>query len=394
VLRDRVNLTAKSKWLDQNGRYYIIYTREKVAKFTTWSLRKTVDVFHALANAGLIVEEKQTNRAKRNIAPRIYVKQWAAPVYSDSNEELPYLTPSNIAIRPSHYYIIPCDLFGSRYKSLSLRAKLLYAIILDTLHLSIEFGHRDNDGVPWCELRQQEIMSLLDCKATSLAKAYHELECCGLIYRKRVESGCAMRIYARPCWTTEPPQDLQGIATTPAPQYTDTMQGSTTQCASQNPVSCTQVNFTQSKPGIYSHRDSIKVEDVPSKEDIQSQIDIWGIEQDMLQLLSLQESAMVHEILSLAVDVMLKDAASSRQKIRVGQDYISRHELLEAYSMIDRYIMDTLLYKLVQRWDDVQDKVSYLRVALYRAHEDHAEEAYFTQCELGLDIVDDSRSDF
>ena len=51
---DRVSLSEKNGWQDENGRVYIIFTREKLSEITNLSLRSIYTYFCELKKAGLI----------------------------------------------------------------------------------------------------------------------------------------------------------------------------------------------------------------------------------------------------------------------------------------------------------------------------------------------------
>lgn len=62
----------------------------------------------------------------------------------------------------------------------------------------------------------------------------------------------------------------------------------------------------------------------------------------------------------------------------IAGTYIDKRDLLDAYGRIDRYIMDTLILRTLDVWGAVGAPEPYLRAALWRAYDQHADAAYYT----------------
>lgn len=69
LLLDRLSVSMKNKWIDDDGNIYLIYSRKEAQKMLKLSDKTTTKAFKALEEAKLIYEIKSGNR-KRNI---IYV---------------------------------------------------------------------------------------------------------------------------------------------------------------------------------------------------------------------------------------------------------------------------------------------------------------------------------
>ena len=205
ILRDRVNLSYENRWVDENGRIYIIYTREDAAKYLGWSIRKTIDVFARLVDSGLLTERTQHSTGVLKMPKRLYVRQWAEASVLHSVEELKnggfsYLTEDTVHADVGDYYMLPqCLLQDPIYEGLGLRAALVYMIALDKLHLSLKYGKVDDKGLVWCSLDTQEVCAELGCNEKTLGRAYKTLEEIGLIVRTRNGSNTKTqyRIYLR-----------------------------------------------------------------------------------------------------------------------------------------------------------------------------------------------------
>lgn len=151
VLRARTSLSIKNNWIDAaTGRVYIIYKRETAAEYFNWSRKKAGEVFKRLVDAGLLKEEEQPadNLAKKRMLKqpkRLFLSQWAEPSVLTSVETLKnggFLPITRQSLdTPDGYYIIPYSFFEDEaLEGLKLRSILLYAILLDKLHLSMKYG--------------------------------------------------------------------------------------------------------------------------------------------------------------------------------------------------------------------------------------------------------------
>lgn len=77
IFLDRMQLSAKNKWLDDNGRVYIFFTVKQIMKAMQISNKTAAKLLHELENTGFIEREKQ-GLTKPD---RIYVKNFLSVVY-------------------------------------------------------------------------------------------------------------------------------------------------------------------------------------------------------------------------------------------------------------------------------------------------------------------------
>lgn len=75
ILLDRMGLSVKNGWLDEQGRVYIIFPVQEVMDALGCADNKATKLFRELENAGL-VERKRRGLGKPNL---IYVKNFADP---------------------------------------------------------------------------------------------------------------------------------------------------------------------------------------------------------------------------------------------------------------------------------------------------------------------------
>lgn len=87
------------------------------------------------------------------------------------------------------FYRIPKLLFtDSRFKGVSVEAKVLYSLLLDRMALSMRNGWLDGEGRVYIIFTIAEVMGMLDCAEQKANKLLNELDCVkgvGLIERRR-----------------------------------------------------------------------------------------------------------------------------------------------------------------------------------------------------------------
>lgn len=70
---DRLNLSRKNGWIDENGFVFLMYSNSKLAKMLNCSKSTLLKVKKELLKHGLIYEIRQSNSAKGNLPNRIYL---------------------------------------------------------------------------------------------------------------------------------------------------------------------------------------------------------------------------------------------------------------------------------------------------------------------------------
>lgn len=406
ILLSRANLSYQNGWYDDKGRIYVIYTREDFARDMGCSKQTAIKAFRALVAAGLTEEISRINRSNCTLAPYIYVKQWNAPTIgltiSDIHEgALPYLTTHNIYSISDKYLELPIELIRlEKYRSMSVRAKILYAHIWNMTKLSLEHDRFDSDGRYWCEIGAKAAERLLNCGHDSVSRAYKELAEAGLVSRIRFEYGCAFRTYLHPIWVNQS-GEMECVArendscvspaaisdeascfdTKNASQYADDFALNCLKTEPQSTDNMTQGNLTETSPQTQLHRDSIRTS---MRDAVAVRKKFSLVDRTILPIVLSQpeEVECANEILSLAISVMTSDAMTPRKKIRIGKELVEKEDLIAAYESIDREIMLVLLSKLTPIWPSLPARVPYLRSSLFRAFEDHSDESYYMRCRL------------
>ena len=385
LLRDRAIISAENEWIDERGRVYIIYTRTQIAEETGWSKRKVIDAFRALSDANLIEEEVQKNRSGCNVAPRIYVKQWVEPITKEKAcENLSYITPKTGGFVGDSYYTIPRMARDTLFGQLPVRAKILYAMILDSIQLSVRCGRVDSDGF-WCSLKAEDAQNLLQCGHNTLSSTYKLLVDLNLCYRVKKECGCSMQLYLRPCWGDTTEQNVNHNVSQVVLQLPDDASVNEPFFAPQSAEKSTQIN--PSKKSCISDPHSVSLgahapDATVVKNDFLEQIDAGQISIDFLSVFSGKDVLVAQKILSSCVSAVVKDSVYCGNRVKVGKEFVFKEDLLDAYRKIDRYVMIVLIQKAVSRWDEIRVPQSYLRSAMYTAWSDHEGEAYVLMQQL------------
>ena len=114
------------------------------------------------------------------------------------------------------FYRVPKALFGGE---LSLEAATLYSLMLDRVGLSVKNGWLDSLGRVFIYFVQKDVQKLLRCGHNRATAFMRELECFGLIERKRQGLGKPAMIYVKNfsgCGNDAAPQNEANEAVEPS----------------------------------------------------------------------------------------------------------------------------------------------------------------------------------
>lgn len=114
----------------------------------------------------------------------------------------------NLCIKPTFNYctgeeqftffkLPKCLIDDACFCGLSIDAKLLYAIFLDRVSLSIKNGWVDENGRVFIYYSVRNICEILDCGTQKACKLLDELETFGALERRRQGLGKPNRIYLK-----------------------------------------------------------------------------------------------------------------------------------------------------------------------------------------------------
>lgn len=73
MLLDRMGMSYKNKWMDEENRVYIVYSLDEIQSDMNVSKHKAVDCLAELENVGLIVKRKRG----KGLPNQIYVKNFS-----------------------------------------------------------------------------------------------------------------------------------------------------------------------------------------------------------------------------------------------------------------------------------------------------------------------------
>lgn len=89
ILLDRMSLSMKNAWLDDENKVYIIFTIEEIERIMNFGKNKSINTMKELEQFGLI-EKKRRGLGKPNI---LYVKSFV--VETENNEHLEVLNTNS-----------------------------------------------------------------------------------------------------------------------------------------------------------------------------------------------------------------------------------------------------------------------------------------------------------
>ena len=271
------------------------------------------------------------------------------------------------------YIRIPCQLITHpRFKHLSTDAKLLYALLLDRMSLSVKHQWYDPDGRVYIYYTVDEICGTLTCGRDKAMKLMAELDTnkgIGLIERVKQGQGKPTKIYVRRFTTQEIPPEI--CAPFQQVEYSDGQKSCFQSQRSRvnrhvqdekpdcNHIEINQPEFIQLNqsiypPAPYAARDAIERCDL--RETLKSRIDY-----DLL--LEEYPSDDVESIVELLTDVL----ASAASTIRIGGQRLPTETVRQRYRRLEREHIAYVLDSMKQTTSKINNIRAYLLTALYNA---------------------------
>ena len=116
------------------------------------------------------------------------------------------------------FYRVPKTLLtDSRYKGVSIEAKVLYGLLLDRMSLSVRNGWMDKNRRVYIYFTQEDAMALMSCGKDKATRLFRELDQggIGLIERKKQGQGRPTRIYVKNFTLPPEPGQLRQSDQTP-----------------------------------------------------------------------------------------------------------------------------------------------------------------------------------
>lgn len=111
LLKDRLRLSAKNNWIDEEGRVYLEYSNSELQRILRCSKPTVIKAKQALVEYGLIFEQSQYTNADGQVANRIYlgnVISYNSEKYKEERrkrQEEAFLKRQNKAKHPRKYFL-------------------------------------------------------------------------------------------------------------------------------------------------------------------------------------------------------------------------------------------------------------------------------------------------
>ena len=89
ILKDRLSLSLRNNWVDEEGRIYLVYSNTSLMKILKVSKSTLLKIKKQLAEYDLIKEVQQSTSSKGNLANRIYLGNLIVDDFDANDDELP-----------------------------------------------------------------------------------------------------------------------------------------------------------------------------------------------------------------------------------------------------------------------------------------------------------------
>lgn len=89
ILKDRLSLSLRNNWIDEEGRIYLVYSNTSLMKILKVSKSTLLRIKKQLAEYDLIKEVQQSTSSKGNLANRIYLGNLIVDDFDANDDELP-----------------------------------------------------------------------------------------------------------------------------------------------------------------------------------------------------------------------------------------------------------------------------------------------------------------
>ena len=296
------------------------------------------------------------------------------------------------------FYRVPKTLLtDSRYKGVSIEAKVLYGLLLDRMSLSVRNGWMDKDRRVYIYFTQEDAMALMNCGKDKATRLFRELDQggIGLIERKKQGQGRPTRIYVKNfTLPPEPGQPRQSDQTPPeGPQTAEDQQSrpldsaavKTAHSAQSAPLEMSgqdsgfsAPNKTDKNKTDSNHTESSISPPAPSRASPPAgahrrmrmdEMDGYRerIRENISYDLLLLERPYDAEEIDGYVELMAETCASRREYIRVNGEDVPIELVRKRFLKLDgehiRYVMDSLRQNTTQ----VVNIRAYTLAALYNA---------------------------
>lgn len=247
------------------------------------------------------------------------------------------------------FYRVPKVLFtDSRYRGVSVEAKVLYGLLLDRMALSIKNGWSDSDGKVFIFFTLEDALALLGCGKDKAVKLFKELDAeggIGLIERKRQGQGRPTKIYVKNF--TLPPEHGQTSEKPKSGLLESRSLDFGKSASNKTDKNNTELNDTDLS--IYPARAEPPVDKLAQRRT--DRIDVMDSYRELIKEnidydILLQDNPYDQERLDGFVELMTEMVCTGRKTVRINQDdmpaEVVKSRLLKLDSEHIRYVMDCL----------------------------------------------------
>ena len=278
----------------------------------------------------------------------------------------PYISEKNTG--EFTFYRVPKVLIDDpRYRGVSTDAKLLYALLLDRLSLSLRSCWQDEQGSAYLYYSVAAVREALDCCKEKACKLLRELEDACLIERRAQGRGKPDRIYLCRFETVENRCERSAKLDTfggGRSEKQDTSDGR----QSEKPTP----SGRKSRPPEVGKSDPNKTE--KNKTEF-SKIYLSSpepmIEDEIREQIEYETLAKrcPADTLNCMVSLIAEAERSAAPTLRIGKEDVPRAEVLERLRALDRFHIEYILDCMEESRPSIRNIRSYLLTAMYRAPE-------------------------
>ena len=267
------------------------------------------------------------------------------------------------------FYRVPKALFTDAHLcGLSTDAKLLYGILLDRMYLSARNGWQDKESRVYIIFTIDEIKDSIRCAEKKAIKLLDELDCAGLIERKRQGLGKPNLIYVKNFIPTLPKgqflncqNDNSGTVKNTTPELSEA-QGSNTY------VKNTEINDTDFNPIPSSPlpramaRSTIRYDAMDEFESMKEYLE-EQLEIEILKQSHPYDKKELDEIFEIILDTL----CSHRQTIRIAGDEKPMEIVKSAFMKLESSHIEYALDCLKANTTEVRNIKAYILTTLYNS---------------------------
>jgi hypothetical protein len=241
------------------------------------------------------------------------------------------------------FYRIPKVLFTcSKYKGISVEAKLLFGLLLDRIGLSAKNGWCDSNGLVFIYFTIDGAMECLDCGHEKAGKLFCELEKIDLIERRKQGQGKPMMIYVK--------KFISDIGKTDAKKSenpTSKNPNFSSQDIGKSDANNTDLNYINPSVGADEIEEILKEQ----------------IEYDIFIEREPTKRKRVDELVSIMTDALCSNSAT----IRVSGNDLPKKRVHERFMELSFEHIQYVLECLEKNPVDIRNIQAYLLAALYNA---------------------------